>query len=489
MFSKTSAALIAVIIAIFTLPISVAFAADTGEGIHYLSGENLGFLWAIPFIGMLLSIALFPLFAPHFWHSHFGKVALGWALCFLIPCGFAFGINTMVYELVHITLKDYLPFLILMVALYVIASGVGVRGSIPATPIVNTSILGIGMLLASMMGTTGAAMLLIRPLIAANAKRRFNVHTIVFFIFLVANIGGALTPLGDPPLFLGFLKGVHFFWPTQHLFFPVLFVGLYLLFIFFALDSILYANEVSRGFGLKFEPNWYKQISIFGIKNLYLIGAVVAAVWVNGIWKPNIDVTILSVSLGLQSLTSMGLLAGIAVYSFQTTPNKIRTQNAFSWFPVQEVAKLFAGIFVTIIPVLAILKAADNGIAAPLIGLVTDANNEPVNMMYFWITGGLSSFLDNAPTYLVFFNVAGGSAEVQHLMTTHASTLMAISSGSVFMGACTYLGNAPNFMIRSITEERGIKMPSFFGYMVWSAIFLLPVFWLYSVEFFGGGVK
>jgi Na+/H+ antiporter NhaD/arsenite permease-like protein len=330
------------------------------------------------------------------------------------------------------------------------------------------------------MGTTGAAMLLIRPLIRANDARRYNAHTIIFFIFLVANIGGALTPLGDPPLFLCFLKGVDFFWTTTHLIGPMALVAAILLVLFYALDTYLYRKE-----GVlppKADPTPDSAIRIEGGVNFALLAAIVGAVLLSGTWHPGKSIMIGGISLELQNLVRDALLLIVGWLSFYLTPRAVRDANGFNWAPIAEVAKLFAAIFVTIIPAIAILRAGTAGALAPVVHLVTDQNGQPVNAMYFWLSGGLSSFLDNAPTYLVFFNAAGGDAG--QLMGPLSTTLLAISAGSVFMGANTYIGNAPNFMVKAIAEEKGIAMPSFFGYMLWSGLILIPCFVLVTFVFF-----
>jgi Na+/H+ antiporter NhaD/arsenite permease-like protein len=301
----------------------------------------------------------------------------------------------------------------------------------------------------------------------------------VFFIFLVANIGGSLTPLGDPPLFLGFLKGVSFFWPTTHVFLPMVMVSVILLAVYFAIDSYLMKKEDASAAP---QPDGSEEkFGLEGKVNLLLLVGVVGAVLMSGIWKSGISFDVYYVHVDLQNLVRDLLLLGIAFLSWKLTSIESRKANGFSWFPIIEVAKLFAGIFLTIVPAIAILKAGTNGAMAELVNLVSH-EGEPQNVMYFWLTGILSSFLDNAPTYLVFFNTAGGDPE--YLMGPLANTLLAISAGAVFMGANTYIGNAPNFMVRSIAEERGIAMPSFFGYMAWSCIFLLPIFALVTLVFF-----
>ncbi|MGB1547206.1 MAG: sodium:proton antiporter, partial [Alphaproteobacteria bacterium] len=302
-----------------------------------------------------------------------------------------------------------------------------------------------------------------------------QVHTVVFFIFLVANIGGSLTPLGDPPLFLGFLKGVDFFWPTQHLFFPMLLMASALLVVFYFLDSYFYKREPGAQIVHEHEP-----LRIEGGFNILCILGVLGAVLLSGVWEPGISYNILGTPVALENIVRDVLLLGITALSWALTSRESRKANGFTWFPIVEVAKLFAGIFLTIIPAITILKAGTSGALGPLIDLV-NTDTGPNNPMYFWVTGILSSFLDNAPTYLVFFNTAGGDAEA--LMGANVVTLIAISAGAVFMGANTYIGNAPNFMVRAIAEDSGVKMPSFFGYMGWSIVFLMPLFAIVTVIF------
>ena len=449
-------------------------------GAPHLDGADLGLLWAIPFVGILLSIAIFPLVAGNFWHHHFGKVSAFWALCFLVPFAILFGFPLAAFELLHTFLLEYVPFIILLGALYTVAGGVRVVGSLRGTPLVNTAMLLIGTVIASWMGTTGAAMLLIRPMIRANEWRERKAHIFVFFIFLIANIGGSLTPLGDPPLFLGFLKGVHFFWPTTHLFLPMLVVSGLLLVIFFIFDTIMVKRE-PHPMPPPDEGEEGMKLRIEGKINILLIGAIVGAVLLSGIWKPGISIDIYHTEVALQNVVRDLLLILIAFGSLHLTNSETRRGNAFTWFPILEVAKLFAGIFVTIIPAIAMLKAGESGPLGVVVSAVSH-NGEPNNMAYFWLTGLLSAFLDNAPTYLVFFNTAGGDPNL--LMGEEARTLMAISAGAVFMGAVSYIGNAPNFMVRAIAEERGVKMPSFFGYIGWAVIFLMPLFGLVSLIFF-----
>jgi len=444
--------------------------------------DTLGSLaawWGLPFAGMLLSIALMPLLLPLVWHRHYGKIAAGWALAFLLPFAASQGVGAVGHVLAHTLLAEYLPFIILLTALFSTAGGIYVRGNLHGSPGLNAGLMAVGALLASVMGTTGASMLMVRPLIRANDNRRHAAHVLVFFIFIVSNAGGSLTPLGDPPLFLGFLQGVDFFWTLRAIAPQTLFLVLALLAIFYAIDSYWYRKEgVTRQDPTPDDD----RLGLLGAWNLLPLVAVVGLVLLSGIWKPGVVFHLLGVEMGLPGLVrDLGLLA-VTAWSLAITPGWLRQKNQFSWAPMQEVAKLFAGIFLTMIPVLAMLKAGEQGAFAPIARAVTGAQGEPLPWAYFWLSGALSSFLDNAPTYLVFFNLAGGDPQV--LMGPLASTLAAVSAGSVFMGANSYIGNAPNFMVKAIAEERGIRMPSFFGYMAWAVAVLLPLFLLMTLIWF-----
>jgi Na+/H+ antiporter NhaD/arsenite permease-like protein len=446
-----------------------------------LDGAKLSALWGLPFAGVLLSIAVFPLVAPAFWHHHFGKVAAAWALVFLVPFALQFGVGVAFGSFVHAMLDEYVPFIILLTALYTVAGGICVRGNLHGTPRLNTGILALGTLLASVMGTTGAAMLLIRPLLRANDNRKHVVHVVVFFIFLAANVGGSLSPLGDPPLFLGFLEGVSFFWTTTHLALPMLFVSGVLLAGFYALDSYYFRRREEEHSRFVDPTPDGLPLAIDGKINFLLLAVVIGLVLMSGLWRPPISFDVFGTHVALQNAVRDVALAGVTLLSLALTPRAARAGNDFNWAPIEEVAKLFAGIFVTIVPVITILRAGEAGAFAGLVHLVNDPSGQPYDIRYFWATGLLSSFLDNAPTYLVFFNLAGGDAPT--LMTTGATTLAAISAGAVFMGANTYIGNAPNFMVKAIAQSRGVRMPSFFAYMGWSGAVLLPLFvvtgWLF----------
>ena len=460
--------------------VSAGSAWAAGEGAPHLDGAEMNLLWVIPFAGILLSIAIFPLVAGEFWHHHFGKISAFWALSFMVPFALVFGFDLALYEVLHVGLLEYIPFIILLLSLFTVAGGVRVTGTLRGTPEMNTGILLLGTVIASWMGTTGAAMLLIRPILNANEDRRHKVHVVVFFIFLVANVGGSLTPLGDPPLFLGFLKGVSFFWPTTHMLAPMALVSAILLVLFYGLDRYFWAKESEEVRAVPTTAG--EKIGLEGKFNIILLAGVVGAVLLSGVWKPGISIDIYHVPWEIQNIVRDLLLLAIAFISWKVTSLESRLANGFTWFPILEVAKLFAGIFLTIIPAIAILKAGTDGSLRDVVSAVSTETGEPVNLAYFWLTGILSSFLDNAPTYLVFFNTAGGDA--QQLMGPMANTLLAISAGAVFMGANTYIGNAPNFMVKAIAEERGIPMPSFFGYMIWSGLILMPIFVLVGFVFF-----
>ncbi|WP_022847589.1 MULTISPECIES: sodium:proton antiporter [unclassified Desulfurobacterium] len=437
-------------------------------------------LWlTIPFAGILLSIAILPLVASHFWHKHFGKVSAFWAVACAVPF-IAMYKGIAVHDILHTILVEYIPFLVLLGALYTIAGGIYIKGSFVGKPIFNTALLFIGAMLASLMGTTGAAMLLVRPLIRANRWRKYKTFVIVFFIFLVANIGGALTPLGDPPLFLGFLKGVPFFFTLRLI--PIWITAvLIVLGIFFAVDSYYYAKEDKTTI-----PIGDEKFEILGSINfLFLIG-VLGAVLLSGIVHlPQISV--FGVHLHLQDVLRDLILVVLAVLSILLTPPMVREKNEFTWFPIKEVAILFIGIFIAMIPCLKILEAGEHGPAGGLIHMLS----EPYH--YFWATGSLSSFLDNAPTYLTFLMTALGKfypgvpvkVAVHKLIATHSIYLEAISAGAVFFGAITYIGNAPNFMVASIAREQGVEMPSFFGYIIkYSIPVLVTTFVILTVVFF-----
>lgn len=473
-YSKSMAA-IATTIALFATARSAA-AAEA----HGLPGETMSLLWALPFAGLLLSIATGPLLYTHFWEHHYGKITAFWAALVIVPMLASFGWAISAEAVLHTLLLEYMSFIILLFGLFTIAGGILVAGNIHGTPAMNAALLLIGACLASVVGTTGASMIMVRPMIRANDNRAFNAHVIVFFIFLVSNIGGSLTPLGDPPLFVGFLRGVDFFWTTTNLLWETLLVGGLVIAVFIVLDIVLHIRE--EGLPKIKDPTPDRKVRIRGLWNIPLLGGVIGAILLSAAWEPGVSFTVQGVVVELQNLVRDAIILGLALVSLAVTRREYRAANGFNWGPILEVAKLFAGIFICIVPVIAILRAGPDGALAPLVLLVTDATGAPNDFAYFWLTGILSSFLDNAPTYLVFFELAGG--DPQELMTTFATTLVAISAGAVFMGANTYIGNAPNFMVYAIARDQGVAMPSFFGYMLWSGAVLIPIFVIVSLVFF-----
>jgi Na+/H+ antiporter NhaD/arsenite permease-like protein len=403
--------------------------------------------WALPFVGLLLAIAVLPLTAPHFWESNLRK--LGVAALLAAPVLVLY-LRAHPGALVH-TAEDYVSFIVLLGGLFVISGGIHLEGDLEATPRTNATFLGAGALLASFVGTTGASMLLIRPLLQTNRERKHVAHTVVFFIFLVSNIGGCLTPLGDPPLFLGYLLGVPFTW-TFRLFVPWLFTTVLVLAVYVLWDRRAHAAEARAD--LKRDFYEVRRLRIAGKEGLAMLGGVLAAVaFLKAPWR---EIAIV----------------GLTVLSYARTDPGLRKVNRFTFHPILEVATLFAGIFVTMLPALHILQArgAELGVREP--------------WQFFWATGTLSSFLDNAPTYLTFLALARSLHLPADVVGVPHELLRAISLGAVFMGANTYIGNGPNFMVRSIAEERGVKMPSFGGYMLYSGGVLIPVFLIVTLVFF-----
>ena len=427
----------------------------------------------IPFGLMLLTIAVAPLLAEHWWESNRHKLTV--ALFLGVPTAVCLIAGGMLHDLEHQLFGDYIPFIILLLALYVVTGGIHLSGDIKAKPWVNTIFLGLGWLLASIMGTTGAAMLLIRPLLATNQQRKHKVHTVLFFIALCANCGGLLTPLGDPPLFMLFLRGAEFTWFLS-MWAPWLFTGVILLLIYFALDTYHYKKE--HWTALSADHREHTPLKVQGKVNfIYLIGVVLTVALINAGTIPQMGLE--SAPLWIKYLREI-VLVSLTLLSLYSTPKKIRfTMNKFTWDPIIEVAVLFLGIFTTMTPALAYL----NDHAASL-GL-----NKV--WQFYYTSGALSSFLDNTPTAVAFHSVASGLTPDQ--MATFGNgmmagipeiLLMAICIGSVFFGAMTYIGNGPNFMVKAIAEENGVKMPSFFGYMFkFSLLVLLPIYILVQIIF------
>lgn len=443
-------------------------------------------LWlCIPFAGLLLCIAVLPLIKPVWWEEHQPHAVVLWSLLFIIPFAIFFGAGTALETVLECIVNDYLTFIILLFGLFCVSGNITMSGDLAGSPRVNVMLLAIGTLLSSWIGTTGASMLMIRPIIKMNSWRDRKRHIIVFFIFLVSNIGGVLTPIGDPPLLMGFMRGVPFFWSLKLL--PIMIFNMIaLLFIFFWIDLRAYRKDIAKGL----KPDISKpgtEVKLRGAHNLIFLVMIVAAVILSGTLPgmPAFQTAAGGVKgihlfgevvLGYPSLIEIAIILLAAFLSFKTTETEIRTENHFTWSAIREVAVLFVGIFITMQPALMILKAngANLGIT------------EPYQM--FWATGLLSSFLDNTPTYLVFLTTAGAlgfqNGIVTSLGTVPVKMLMAISVGAVFMGANTYIGNAPNFMVKSIADENGIRMPSFFGYLLWSLAILIPVLVLDMLIFF-----
>jgi Na+/H+ antiporter NhaD/arsenite permease-like protein len=402
--------------------------------------------WALPFVGLLLSIAILPLAAPHFWESNLRKLAV--AALLALPV-LALYLRVQPESLADAA-AEYVSFIVLLGGLFVISGGIKLEGDLQATTRTNAVMLGLGALLASFVGTTGASMLLIRPLLQTNSERKRVAHTVVFFIFLVSNIGGCLTPLGDPPLFLGYLSGVPFTW-TFRLMVPWLFTVALVLAVYVVWDRREYAREAAAD--LKRDFYEVRPLRLAGRSNLALLMGVLGAVaFLSAPWR---ELAIL----------------GLAALSYATTDHELRRANHFSFQPILEVAALFVGIFVTMLPALDLLRARGAGLGV----------REPWH--FFWATGTLSSFLDNAPTYLTFLALAKGLGLAPEVVGVPHRVLEAISLGAVFMGANSYIGNGPNFMVRAIAEQRGVKMPSFGGYMLVSGAVLIPIFAIVTLVF------
>ncbi len=454
---------------------TTVFAGDFPEGV---TGYALNLKQAIPFSGVLLSIALMPLFIPRLWHKFENPVLAFWSLLGIYVLYNQFGSSLTAQTVWSVFLHEYLPFLLLIATLYVISSGLLIR--LNATPSwkVNTGFMIGGSFLASLIGTTGAAMLLIRSLIKLNEHRKHKIHVFIFFIFLVANIGGSLTPLGDPPLFLGFLKGVPFFWPTVALLKPFLMVFIPLVILFMVIDLYFFSkedtNDLIHKAALSEKAPFF---AMYGKRNVALLLLVVLAVFSSGHFRDWGDLHVFGSHIAYIDLLRNVILLGLLFLSLAITPHVIHTQQQFNWAPVSEVARVFAAIFITMIPVTLMLKAGTDGAFKDILSIANDGGN-PKPYLYFWLTGIFSSFLDNAPTYLMFFHMAGGDPAV--MTTTRELTLMAISCGAVFMGAMTYIGNAPNFMVRSLIQANKITMPGFIGYIGWSLLILAPIFLIFS---------
>lgn len=446
--------------------------------------ESLGLsipIWmCIPFVGMLSCIAVFPLLKPDWWDKHKQYVVIIMSLLFLVPFTIQFGFGTAITEFLKVIVGEYLTFIVLLFGLFCVAGNICLSGSLIGRPRTNIILLFIGTFLASLIGTTGASMVLIRPIIHANQWRSKKAHIFIFFIFLVSNIGGCLLPVGDPPLLMGYINGVDFFWSMKLL--PIMLLNLVLLLALFAFNDIR-AYRKDLAMGLTPPVNETKEkLHIEGAHNIIFLMSIVIAVILGGILPQmfpffGMGITFCEgVTLNYATILEIVIILLSTYLSYKTTHHEVRVHNEFTWDAITEVAVLFIGIFITMIPALLILEAKGASL-----GLTTPSQ-------YFWMTGALSSFLDNTPTYLVFFTTAASLGQSSGILTTIGyipeTILMAVSCGAVFMGANTYIGNAPNFMVRSIVEENGIKMPSFFGYMLWSICYLIPVFLIDMVIFF-----
>ena len=444
-------------------------------------GAQLPLASALPFVALLAAIAVLPLVAPRWWHPNGNKaiVAVAVSLPVLWQLGIAFGEpgRAVLAEMIH----DYVGFIIVIGALFVITGGIHIQGSLSGTPLVNTGMLGLGAVLANLLGTTGASVLLIRPLLRANKSRRRTAHIVVFFIFLVANCGGLLTPVGDPPLLLGFLKGVPFEW-TLRLWPQWLTMTASLLVIFNVWDQWALDREERERPGSQLEQVMvHEPLRVRGGVSVAALGAVLLTIIAAG--------KAAAAGRPWAAGTQEVILVALTLTAYGATASEHRERNAFTFGPIVEVAVLFAGIFVTMAPVLAILNGWSDG-ARTVLGMRFGVTQP---WEFFWAAGALSSVLDNAPTYLTFVASAAGLEGVPAqgrfigalaLDPGAARLLAAISTGAVFMGANTYIGNAPNFMVKAIAEENGIKMPSFFGYMAYSCGILLPLFVAITLIFF-----
>ncbi len=481
---------IAAVVAVLAIPgyafAGEAVAATTGVKENpVLNGATLSPLWALPFLGIILSIAIFPNALPGFWSKHFGKVSLVWSVIVLAGLAMAQGAGVSLHSLIEVAFEQFLPFICLLLALFTITGGIKLHGELVGTPLLNTLILFIGAVLSSWLGTTGAAVLLIRPLINANIWRTHKVHTMLFFIFIVGNIGGSLTPVGNPPLLMGFISKVPFLWPTVKLLLPTLLATGILLVLYYIMDTYLIRRETEKPL-----QQVKTRLSIEGGWNFLLLAAVIIVVMASSV-DMGVAFNLYQVEMPLSELIEIVALVAITFISVKITRTDTRVANHFTWHPILEVGKLFAGIFICMAPLLAMLRAGADGPMKFIISSLSHPDGSPINGMYYWLAGGLSAFLDSAPAYLVFFNTAaapaGAAGMAPHAFMTGVlpATLIAITAGASFMGAITYIGNAPNMMVKAIAEENGIKMPSFFGYMVWSVLILVPVFLLVQYLFIG----
>ncbi|MBI1954139.1 MAG: sodium:proton antiporter [Proteobacteria bacterium] len=441
--------------------------------------SSLQILMALPFLGLILSMALMPLIAHNIWHHHYGKIVLGWTFIVISVLVVSWGSSSAFVAIKSTLFHHYIPFITVIAALFVAAGGIFIQLQGKASALTNTKLLLLGILLANIVGTTGASLLLIRPLLATNEGRKYKIHLVLFFIFLVSNIGGCLTPLGDPPLFIGFLQGIDFFWTLKFMLGPLLIVSFPLIGLFFLIDLWFFSKEKPE---ISFQGYIGKTKMILrGKRNIVFIALIPLLIIFFGTYPNDFYFHFLEEKISLKAFIQNILLIVLAILSWRITPQDIHHKNGFTLEPLKEVSLIFFAIFITLIPVIEMLRLKFDGPFAFILNLLNKGGT-PEPLLYFWIPGLLSSVLDNAPTYLIFFHIffqtTGESLEI--LMTSYSSTLIALSAGSVFMGALTYIGNAPNFMVRSIALERGVNMPSFIGYILWSFVILFPVFLLFS---------
>ena len=477
---KKVLALMSAFISMFSVCSVNVFAASGNE-----STASVPIWLCIPFAGLLLCIAVMPLVKGEWWEKHQPIVVLMWIILMIIPFAAVYGAGETVETVLECVINDYLTFIILLFGLFCVSGNITIEGDFAGSPRVNVGLLALGTLLASCIGTTGASMLMVRPIIKMNSWRGRKAHIMIFFIFMVSNMGGCLTPIGDPPLLMGFMRGVPFFW-SLHLFPILLFNMVILLFIFYHLDQRAYQADIVLGR----KPDISRPGTMFridGLHNIIFLLMIVAAVILSGV-LPTLPAfqdaagNVLGlhiygeVTLSFPAMIEIVLILLAAFLSFKTTDKEVRIRNHFTWGAIQEVAVLFIGIFITMQPALMLLKAV-----GPTLGI-----SQPYQL--FWATGALSSFLDNTPTYLVFLTTAGTLGFTSGITTSLGvipiKILAAISCGAVFMGANTYIGNAPNFMVKALSDENGINMPSFFGYMLWSICCLIPVFIIDMLVFF-----
>ncbi len=424
--------------------------------------------WGLPFAGLLLTIAVAPLAVSQLWGRHYGKLVGLWALAFVACDLLHESAGATGQRLLDVGLNTYLPFVLLLGSLFVITGGLRISGAPRGTPGVNTALLAISTAVSSCIGTPGTSMLMLRPLLRANRDRSRAAHVYVFYIFLVCNIGGALTPLGNPPLFLGYLRGVPFFWPVVHLFVPTVTVAAAVLAVFYVVDRHAYRLHP------KFSETLteIEKLGVAGGVNLLLLLGAALTMMLRSFWTLPGAVEVFGVPWSFDDILADALFLVLGALSLLLTHPATRQENEFVWTPILEVSILFAAIFVTLIPVNAIMAAGRNGPGHVLFSAMF-AGGEPAVPLFYLLPGALSSVLDNAPAYLVFFGLAGADAKL--LTGPMALTLTAISAGASYFGAMTYIGNAPNLMVKSIVEGYGVKMPNFFAYIAWSGVCLLPL--------------